>query len=156
MQLNKLKAYLALQASVLLLCLLYESVWLFSRTTTAGITAYGRLSSYRRARSINTLDAFYTVDGKEYDASYLRNAYSSPDNKLPVRYLIFAPSISRPDTLMGNWGVPIVAFPIIFLISTIAFLQKEIIPHETIFVLSKRKPFLKLLKPAAEQEGIGW
>ena len=57
---------------------------------------------------------------------------------------------------MGNWGIPIVTFTIIFLISTIAFLQKEIIPHETIFALSKRKPFLKLLKPAAEEEGIGW
>lgn len=156
MQLTKLRAYLTIQATVILLCLLYESAWLFSRTTTAGITGYGHLSSYRRGHSVNTLDAFYVVDGIEYDASYLRNEYTSPDGRLPVRYLIFAPSISRPNTLMGNWGVPIVAFPIIFLISTIAFLQKEIIPHETIFVLSKTKPFIKLIKPAWEEEGIGW
>ena len=111
--------------------------------------------SYIRQSSVNTVDAFYVVDGKEYDASYLRNEYSSPDGTLPVRYLIFAPSISRPNTLMGNWGIPIVTFPIIFLISTIAFLQKEIIPHESIFVFNKKKPFIKLIKPTQE-EGLGW
>lgn len=156
MQLTKLRAYLTIQATVIGLCLLYEGAWLFSRTTTAGITSFGHLSSYRRGHSINTMDAYYVVDGKEYDASYLRSGYFSTDGLIPVRYLIFAPSISRPDTFMGNWGVPIVTFPIIFLISTIAFLQKEIIPHETIFVLSRKKPFIKLIKPTWEEEGIGW
>jgi hypothetical protein len=156
MQLTKLRAYLALQSTVILLCLLYESVWLFSKTAAAEITGYGHLSNYRRARSVNTIDAYYTVDGQDYDASYLANAFVSADGKMPVRYLIFAPSISRPDTLMGNWGLPFVVFTIFFLISTIAFLQKDIIPHETLFILSKKRPFIKLLKPAQEESGVGW
>ena len=42
MTLNKLQAYLFLQGLVILLCLLYESVWLFSSSTPAEITGYGK------------------------------------------------------------------------------------------------------------------
>ena len=107
MKLNKHQTYIASLAVGVLLCLLYQSIWIFSRTTSAAINRTD--AHVYNGSKINLIHATYQVDYKSYDGTYLRDDYDTSRHFLKIRYLIFAPDVSRTESFVTNWG-PLIMF----------------------------------------------
>ena len=141
-KLNKRQALLALLAVILSLCLLYQLVWVFSRTTTGQVYATGAMG--RSGRVISWMRATYTVDNITYDGSYLRNEHDVETRSVQIRYLLFAPGISRANRFSSNWGVVIMFFVTLSLVAYIVFIRKDIIADQAIFIVQGKSPFVKI------------
>jgi hypothetical protein len=142
-KLTKGQALLAVLAVILSLCLLYQLVWVFSRTTTGQVYAAGE-TRFGRHRAISWMRATYTVDNMTYDESYLRNEHDVETRSVEVRYLLFAPGISRKNTFSSNWGVVIMLFIALALVVFIVFIRKDIVSDQAIFILQGKRPFVKI------------
>jgi hypothetical protein len=146
MKLNKRQSFLAILAGLLFLCLLYQAVWIFSRTTTAAVYA-ADATNYRgrgRSRGISLMYATYTVGNTTFHGSYFRNEHDVENRSVEIRYLIFAPDISRTNTFSGNWGALILLFIALGLITSIVFIRKDIVSDQAIIILQARRPFVKI------------
>jgi len=102
-------------------------------------------------KSIEIVDVVYEVQQqeythREYTRHYLHGGIPDTIDYIPIRYLLFAPSWSRMDTTVGNWGAVWVFICVSFAILTVIFLQKTVIPFSARFILDKRFPFLKRKK----------
>ena len=145
MKLNKRQALLAILAVLLFLCLLYQSVWIFSRTTTGQVYAADATRYRGRGRSMPSWEhATYTVDNITYDGSYLRNEHDVENRSVQIRYLLFAPGISRANKFSSNWGSLIMLFIALALVASIVFIRKDIIADQAIFLLQAKRPFVKI------------
>jgi hypothetical protein len=151
MKLSKIQAYLFFLFSLIAICILYQAIWLFSKTTTGEILNFGT-GSGRDYKHVENVTIRYRVQNKEYLNTYLRNDLEGTIQRVPIKYLIFAPSISRMDNFIGNWGLVLVVFLIIFSCVSIFFLIQQIVPNGSVFVLSLSYPFFCLKKPAKEPD----
>ena len=97
-----------------------------------------------RSRSVQSIYVGYKAGEVEYTGKYF-SSNSDTTTRVEVRYLIFAPSISRENTWIGNWAGPILFFIIAFIITTIVFLQDGVIPFSASFQLGKKPPFVRML-----------
>ena len=141
---SRKRFYCLLILVIIGLCLVYQGIWLFSRVAQGEVLGFGR-GVGRGYRSVQNATIAYTVDHKVYDENYLRNGVSDTTTTMEIRYLIFSPSISRENTLVGNWGGPFLFFVITFIITTIVFLQDGVIPFTTRFQLNKKWPLVRVL-----------
>jgi hypothetical protein len=139
-KLNRRQAYFALLAATALVCLLYQSVWIFSRTTNARIDSV--FVNTGKGNGISWIDASYLVGNHLYYGSYLRNDRNINDRALRVRYLIFDPALSRSDSFVSNWGPLIMFFLVVFLILSILLVRKDIISDRATFLFRARWPFI--------------
>src|ERR1700759_2566831 len=105
MKLNKRQAYLAILAAWIVLSLLYQSLWIFSGTTQAEI-----LSVYKTSQRVTWMKSRYAVDNKLYYGDFLKDGYDVNNRFFEIRYLRFAPGISRSNTFAINWGTLIMVF----------------------------------------------
>src|SRR5450631_1770181 len=142
MKLNKRQTYFAILAIWFFLCLLYQSVWIFSRTATAEIYAV-KTNTIRRSAGggISWMQASYKVGDKIYYDSYLKDGYDISNRYFKIRYLIFAPDISRADTFVSNWGPLIMFFVLMTLVTSIVFIRKDIISDRVVIVIQTKRPF---------------
>jgi len=141
-QLSRRQTFLAILATGILISLLYQSIWIFSRTTTARIYSY--TVSNNNQNSANWMNASYTVDYQTYYGSYLRNGFDVDKQFFKIRYLIFNPKISRADTFASSWGVEIMFFIIWALITSIVFIRKDIVSVNAVFIFQKSRPFVSV------------
>jgi hypothetical protein len=141
-QLTRNQTWLAVLATGIVLCLLYQSVWIFSRTTTARIYSY--TVNNGNQHNPNWMNASYMVGYDTYYGSYLRNGYDVDNRTFRIRYLIFKPDVSRADTFASNWGVEIMFFIIWALITSIVFLRKDIVSANAVFLFQKHRPFISV------------
>jgi hypothetical protein len=93
---------------------------------------------------ISWIDASYRVGDDVYQGSYLKNGYDGGNRFLEIRYLVFAPDISRANTFISNWGPVIMAFVVLTLITSIVFIRKDIVSDQAIFTLQAKRPFIKI------------
>jgi hypothetical protein len=140
--LTKRRAYLAILGAGLALCLLYESFWIFSRTTNAEIYAVDG-KTYRRS-GIHWIYGSYQVDGQTYQGMYLKGGYGMDTRSYEIRYLLFAPGISRANSFVSSWGPLLMFFILWSLIVSIVFIRKDIIADQAIFLIQSRRPFVKI------------
>jgi hypothetical protein len=143
-KLNKKKAFVVFLAVILLMCLLYQSLWIFSRTAMASVQET-EVYRYRRGMNgvtINLIDASYNVGYETYYGTYLKNGLDG--RRFEVRYLAFAPGFSRSNTFIGNWGPLAAVFVIALLIGSIVYLRKDIIADGAVVVCQPRRPFLRI------------
>ena len=141
-KLNKREAFLALLALWIIIPLLYQSAWIFSRTSTAEIYAADAARTSRR--SFSMMYAAYTVGSVTYQGSYFRDEGDVENRHFTVRYLSLAPGISRKDSFAGNWASPLIFIIFFSLITSIAFIRKDIIADQAVFFIRTRMPFVKL------------
>ena len=141
---SRTRFYLLLVLTIVGLCLLYQAVWLFSRVTNGQITAFGS-GLYGRYRSAQNTTISYQAGDQIYNETYLRNGISDTTTMMNIRYLIPFPSISRENTLIGNWAGPFLFFIISFVIITIVFLQDGVIPFTASFRLDRKYPFILVI-----------
>ena len=146
MKLSKFSAYLLLVFSLIVILICYQSVWLISNSTKGEILNFAR-GSGKGYRQIENVRIQYHVDNKVYEDTYLRSGLKDTTREVTIRYLLFAPSISRVDTFIGNWGLVVVVFVILILCISIFFLIQEIVPNGSMFILSRSFPFMHLKKP---------
>ena len=144
MKLNKGQTYFAILAVLLSVCLLYQSAWIFSRTTTATIYAADGTRHSGRGSRVSLMYATYTVGNHTYDGSYLRNEHDVDTHQVEIRYLLFAPDISRTNTFSSNWGALLMLFIVLGLITSIVFIRKDIISDQAIFAIQARWPLVKI------------
>jgi hypothetical protein len=149
MILTRIQFYCLLIAVFLALGLLYEMPWLFSKTTPGVVQGYG-FGTFKGRRKLNKVFVDYTVGGRTYSQrfAYEGGYMEAPDTAatIPIRFLTFAPSISRKDMLWQNWGVPLAFFAVTFIVTSIVFLQDAVIPFGVSFRLNGRWPFAAMLK----------
>jgi hypothetical protein len=144
MVISRTRFYCLIILAIIGVCLLYQSVWLFSRVANGEVLGFGR-GVGRGYRSVQHASIVYSVDHKVYEENYLRNGVSDTTTTMEIRYLIFWPSISRENTWVGNWGVPFLFFIITFIITSIVFLQDGVIPFSSKFQVDKKYPFVRML-----------
>jgi hypothetical protein len=140
LQLNKRKTYFVFLAAVVVICLLYQSVWIFSRTTQAEYLGYER-----DHRGAYWMIASYQVNFENYRGYFLQDGFN-PDNRFfKVRYLIFSPDLARSDTFASNWGWLILFFIVMSLIISIVFIRNDIISNQAVFQFQKTRPFIQII-----------
>ncbi len=142
MQLTRNQTWLAVLATGILICLIYQSVWIFSRTTTAKILSYKDNTQTRRNPS--WMYASYTVDYDTYYGTFLREDFIVDKQYFKIRYLIFNPKVSRRDTFSSNWGVEIMFFIIWSIVTSIIFIRKDIVSANAVFLFQKHRPFVSV------------
>ena len=146
LELSKLKLYIVFHALFIGIVLLYQSVWLFSKSTTAYCYAYNEEQLLSRGESLGTLVYYYLAAGKMYMETSTRNETPLTQHNIPVRYLVFQPAVSRLDTFEGNWLGFIMAWGIFFVItSMIFFIPNETMPKNSYFYFTKRKPWIHMI-----------
>jgi hypothetical protein len=148
MKLKKRQAFFAILAVWLLLCLLYQFIWIFSGTATAEVYAAdassGRGWGSRRNSGIKFMHASYHAANTVYLGTYLKNDKAVQDHYFEIRYLLFAPGISRSNTFASNWGPLIMIFIVLTLITGIVYIRKDIVADQAIFVVQAQRPFVKI------------
>jgi hypothetical protein len=146
-ELNKRQTYFAILIFWVFLCLVYQSIWIFSRTATAEIYGVSK-SNFGRPhstlREVTWLEASYRVGEKIYYDSYLKDGYDLQNYQFKVRYLIFCPSLSRADTFVSNWGPLILFFVLMGIVTSIVFIRKDIFSDQVVIQLHTRRPFIKI------------
>ncbi|ULQ55964.1 hypothetical protein KJS94_15040 [Flavihumibacter rivuli] len=142
MVLSKPKAYLLLISAFIALALFYQTVWLFSSTVNGKIVQYSR--GVGKSKSLSFVEANYEVNNELFNSVYLRNGYLNNDGNIPIRYLIFCPGVSRMDTVSGNWGLVFSTGLSYFLITTICFLHRDIIPKDKKVKIQVKPPFISV------------
>jgi hypothetical protein len=159
MKLNKRQSYFALLAIWFLLCLLYQSLWIFSRTATAkivGVETWNHARGYgsvygRNSRSgITVMDGTYSVDGRTYNGYYLKDGYDIGKQYFEVRYLLFDPGISRSNTFASNWGPLIMLFILLSLVTSIVYVRKDIFSDQATLLIQRKRPFVRLINNQIE------
>jgi hypothetical protein len=140
-KLTRLQTYFAILAAIVLICLLYQSIWIFSRTTKAEVLGVVITNGKDK---ISWLKARYNVGYDTYYGRFLKNDYDVKNRNFKIRYLIFNPDLARSDTFASNWGPLIMFFIIFFVIVSIVFIRKDIISEQAAFVLQKRRPFISV------------
>ena len=146
LELSKWQLYLALHALFIGCCLLYQSLWIFSETTTAYCYAYNEEQLVARGETPGTLVYHYMVDGKMYRETSTRNELPLTQHYIPVRYLRFYPSISRVDSFYGNWAGFLMAWGLFFVItSMIFFIPNETMPKRSYFYFTGKRPFIHMI-----------
>jgi hypothetical protein len=138
--------FLFLHAIFIGIVLLYQSLWLFSEKTTALCETYWGPYGERRNITPGTIIYRYKAGDEIYEGSSTRNGISITQKTLPVRYLRFKPSISRPDTYEGNWLAFHIAWLIFFVITAmIFFIPNDTIPRNSYIYFTKRKPWINMI-----------
>ena len=90
------------------------------------------------------MKAAYQVGYDTYYGSFLKDGYDISRRSFKIRYLLFDPGLARSDTFASNWGPLIMFFIIIFLITSIVFIRKDIVSEQAVFVLQRRRPFISI------------
>jgi hypothetical protein len=157
MTLNKRQAFLTTMAMWLLLSLLYQSLWLFSRVAKADIyaadgarTGGSFMPNRSGARGIPRMYTTYAVGGVTYHSSYFRNELDVSNGYCEIRYLSFAPDISRKNSFAGNWGYTLVFFIFLSLVTTVLFVRRDIIGNQAVIVIQGKSPFIRIDKNIIE------
>lgn len=146
LELSKFKLYLLFHGIFIGAILLYQSVWLFSKTTNADCYAYNAENLLRKGLSPGTLVYHYWVNDQMYFENTTRNEIPIAQNSIRIRYLNFYPSISRVDSFAGNWLGFVIAWGIFFVItSMIFFLPNETMPNNSYFYFTKQKPWIHMI-----------
>ncbi len=148
MQLSKIRAYFLLQALFIGLILLYNTPWLLSSVAIGRIDEFnnGHLKWYRDGLYKERMDVSYFVEGTAYLDNFSRNAIPDSQTAIEVRYLNFAPSISHINSFEENYEGSIVCYLVLFMVSTIIFaIPNDIIPKGSLFVISKEKPWIRMI-----------
>lgn len=148
MLLDKWEAYKKAILGGVLMLLLYQSIWIFSRVTTG--TYLGDIKGTGRFKSVSSVDITYQVNNISYEDSYLRNDFSTIHGEAEIRYLIWAPSISRLNTFMGNWGNALTILFVYILILTFIFIHKDIIPKGGKIKIGTKPPFIMIVNPTVQ------
>jgi hypothetical protein len=139
-QLNKRRTYFAFLATVFLICLLYQSIWIFSRITHAEYRGFNKDRS-----GAYWMIASYQVNYETYHGYFLQNGFNPDKHYFDVRYLIFSPGLARSDTFVSNWGPLILFFILMALIISIVFFRDDIISNQAVFQFQKTTPFIKII-----------
>jgi hypothetical protein len=157
MKLNKRQAFIFALSIWLSLSLLYQSLWLFSRTATAEIYAadsrwgHGSIIGGRIGRRRIPMEfATYSVASITYKGVYFRNEHDVDAGHFEIRYLIFDPSITRKNTFAGNWAYTLIFFFSLSLITFIIYVRKDIVADQAVFVIQGKRPFIQIEKNTVE------
>ena len=136
MKFGKMKMFLGLNGLIAIGLLLYFSVWIFSKTVTGNMV---------RPYEPNTVTVKYQVEGKTYQESYMRNGWDYQKTKVPIRYFIFNPKVTRINTFMGIFAEPL-AWWLVFIIASAMLLltNNGVFSKGTIFILQKKFPWIAM------------
>lgn len=140
MQLSKRKTYFVFLAAVVVICLLYQSIWIFSRTTRAEYLDHGI-----DKRGAYWMIASYQVNYNSYRGYFLQEGFNPDKRFFDIRYLIFAPDLARSNTFVSNWGTLILIFIFTGLVLAITFVRTDIISNEAVFLFQKTRPFISII-----------
>jgi hypothetical protein len=123
--------------------MLYQTIWFLSRTVDGKVIEFDK-GPGKRFKQIESVTIMYSVSHRSYTRTFLRSGVPFDSERVCIRYLSFAPSVSRLNTPAGNWGLVSGIFLTLFLILSIIFLKKDMIPSGCHFIFSFRHPFVKL------------
>jgi hypothetical protein len=140
LQLNKRKTYFASLGVVVIICLLYQSIWIFSRTTRAEYLSYEK-----DRRGAYWMIASYQVNYETYRGEFLQDGFNPGNRYFNVRYLIFSPGLARSDTFVSNWGPLILFFIFLALVNSIVFVRNNIISNQAVFLFQRTRPFIQIV-----------
>jgi hypothetical protein len=143
MKISKANTYFLSIGILVTCCLVYQAVWQISDVTNGVILKFEHGTD--QFKYVNSATIQYYVNDIEYVDTYLRSNLTDTTKVTSIRYLTFAPSISRLDTPTGMWGLISGIFLVFFLSLTILFLRKDIIPKQSHFLFDTKRPFIKIV-----------
>lgn len=136
MKIGKLTMFLGLNGLIAIGLFFYFSVWIFSKTVTGDLI---------RPYEANKITVRYTVDGTTYTEKYMRNGWENQKLKVPIRYFIFDPEMSRVNTFLGIFAEPL-AWWLVFLIASamLLLINNQVFSKGTVFILQKKFPWISM------------
>jgi hypothetical protein len=140
LELNKRQTYFAVLGMVVLICLLYQSIWIFSRTSRAEYLGYEKTK-----RGVKWMIASYQVNYDSYRGYFLQEDFNTDKHYFEIRYLIFSPGLARSNTFTSNWGPLILFFILMGMVISIVFVRKDIISNQAVFLFQKARPFITII-----------
>ena len=142
-KLSKRRAFITILGACVILPLLYQCIWIFSRAAMAEVYAADAVRSRGR---FSMEYAEYQVGTAIYHGSYFRDEHDVASHSVYIRYLVFSPDISRKNSFAGNWGYPLMFIVFFSLVTCVIFIRKDIFSDQAVFVFQGKRPFIKLEK----------
>lgn len=143
MIMSKLKAYIYLQTIFIALLFLYQLTWYLSPTVIGDINKHNVTSYTRTGGKAIVYDVEYYVNDEMF---FVRENEEPLSNE--VRYNMLFPSYAVINTNTNLWTPIYASFLLFFIAITIIFLpikNNQIIPNGSSFILSKNKPYIKIV-----------
>ena len=136
MRFGKTRMFIYINALAGILLLLYFLPWAFSSTTRGKIVT---------PFAPNTVYVKYSVAGKEFTGSYMRNDVNFLQQTASIRYLPFRPSVSRINSFMGMFVEPLAWWGVLLVASAMLLLSNNgVFSKGTIFELHKSFPWISM------------
>jgi len=150
MVMSRTKFFLALISLLVVPLVSYKVIWLLQSRKASGIFAF--------EGSGNALDQMrfpysdiYFKNGK--DTIWFKGPgglHLQPGAIVPIRYLPGNPTQVKLDTFKAIWGATAVYGGIPLLILLVIFLHPEIVPYRAKVIVTRNKPFVRLLPGSFE------
>jgi hypothetical protein len=149
LEFSKFRFYLLLQGIVLFSILLYQLVWfVFGETTIANCKANFHATHGHKDLEENSGTLLYNYYAGEYfyEDYTTRNGTPLAQTEVEIKFLRFAPNISRLNTYEGNWLGFIIAYGIFFTITSLIFLiPNDTMPANSYIYFSRQKPWVHMI-----------
>jgi len=136
MRFSKLAMFLTLQGIILLVLAAHLGRWLFSDTTEGAVTL---------PYSVTMMTVQYSVHGRSYSETYMRNGYEFTARTVPVRYLTYNPAKSRVNSFMGILAEPLAWWLFLSLgLGALLLIDNSVFSKGTRFQVHKRFPWITM------------
>jgi hypothetical protein len=149
LEFSKFRFYLLLQGIVVFSILLYQLVWfVFGETVMANCKAnfYATHGHKDLEENSGTLLYNYYVGENFYEDYATRNGTPLAQTEVEIKYLRFAPSISRINSYYGSWLGFIIAYGLFLVITSLMFLvPNDTMPANSFIYFSKQKPWIHMI-----------
>jgi hypothetical protein len=144
-ELSRSQFYIMLQIIFIGMVLLYQLIWFaFGKTTMAECHVYGRKNELNNS---GTLAYRFTANETLYTDYDTRNEIPITQEYIEVKYLSFAPSLSRINSFTNNWMGFMIAYGIFFAFTSLLFfIPNDTMPAHTFFYFTKKKPWINMIE----------
>jgi hypothetical protein len=143
-EISKFKLYLLLQFIFIAIVLLYQLIWFtYGKNTMAECFVNGRINQLENS---GTMVYRFEANGKFYEDYDTRNGAPVVQDHIEIKYLSFAPSLSRINSFESNWLGYFIAYGIFCTILSIIFLiPNDTMPRNSFFYFTKKKPWINMI-----------
>lgn len=138
--------FLYVQLVALSILLVYAGIWCISDTAVAQVQGIELLpGTIMNFKDPGALVVAYDVDGKSYVEQFARDNIPFTQKEIRIRYLEFAPTITRIDSFRNVWLIPILFYGLWFVITGLLLLtNNNIFSKHTYFETMGGYPWIKM------------
>lgn len=138
--------FLFVQAFGLSVLAVYSIIWMMSSSVEAEIAGVQLTSeTVMNLQDPLAIKAIYKVNGKYYTEQFPRDHIPFTQKTIRIRYLNFAPTVTRIDDFSGVWLTPILFYLFwLFVTGILLLTHNTVFSRHTVFETYNRYPWISM------------